>query len=1304
MVKTVLAFGCGVIASAGLQAQAATAGLQINATQPGVAGPVCVRAIIQKSDGSYVPGEWGNPTWPAITMRGKAMGPTNVIQVPTGVTQVTIGKGPDYLPQTITTNLSVAGQTYVINVALQPVLDLYNQGWRAGDAHAHFIHGEGEVIRTPQDAFTMSAAGGFNFISFAEEHLGSGTLTRQQMFDQWTPYENSECKLWLGVEEPKNEWGHHVNILYDPWLIRSPVPYHWGIHSVHEQGGITFPVHTDRLYPGRYYDDTGTGRRQWFFFPANNHLKSYPLNALIGHLYDAWSGVSDQGYAPIKLPPYFKLLDMGYRIPYMADSDFCFDRVNNGEKGLGCWVTYYQLEGQPLTRAALINAIRKGRIMSTTGPLVLFTIDNAVSGDTLPADGAARTVRIQASHTFNPWRLDNLNMPTNDTCKVSEIDLYRNGQLIKTWNPNTPTATVTYTINESATNAYYMVRVLGNDSQWMAGYASPIYFDNAPRPRQPAVFKSLIQGRLYDGVSGQSVTGTVSSVRYGTTEWTIPTDSQGRFQAKVPIDAQLVARDSLNRQFTQDILQYEPAYSFCTYLSDNYLNNMVGSIDPFKNLVQTMRWEFPMGYQPSGSYVRTNLSGDGVMTNFSITSAPAATASKTNTEIVMILLDKTQAQIGDTIKYAVIFRQPRGQTPTEGLSAEWRGWDPNHPRMYNRYGTVFQYNDGASFLVNLGGGFFLRQGSVVVPSWTANPTETTAAIKLYVTVRAGSILEEAAVLVPIGPTKRELLVSSTWDGMPAGWGERGIGPCNFYREWTSFLVRYSDYRNLAINLTLNGQPITIQPSADTAHCADADDAIFYEHFYYDGQCEPQYRNIPFRDAVRTQPSAPDFTAVPIQDPPDTTAPTVVAIEPRDGDLVPAGAVRFNYSIDAAGLSRSTTAIVLVDDNPAATNATGEPISVNLSPGPHTWQVEGFDEFGNVGFSELLTLTATNGVTPPPDRTPPVVAITAPADTSTVAGSNVLVSANASDDVGVAGVQFILDDGNLASEVTVAPYAVNWVASSAGSGPHSLRAIARDAAGNRGTSDVVSVTVSNTIVTPPPVTNSDLIWFDDSLPAGAVPGSDGGDTWNWISANPAPYSGTTAHQSNLNLTNHQHFFSYASATFPVNTGDVLFAYVYLDPGNPPLEVMLQWNDGGWEHRAYWGASLNTFGAEGTASRRAMGALPLPGQWVRLEVPAGSVGLEGSTLKGMAFTLFGGKATWDYVGKRFSPLASIKKIGGTISLSWPSLAGQSYRVVCKTNLSSTNWTELSGPIAATNSPTTWIDTGVADDQQRFYRIVQ
>lgn len=38
----------------------------------------------------------------------------------------------------------------------------------------------------------------------------------------------------------------------------------------------------------------------------------------------------------------------------------------------------------------------------------------------------------------------------------------------------------------------------------------------------------------------------------------------------------------------------------------------------------------------------------------------------------------------------------------------------------------------------------------------------------------------------------------------------------------------------------------------------------------------------------------------------------------------------------------------------------------------------------------------------------------------------------------------------------------------------------------------------------------------------------------------------------------------------------------------------------------------------------------GQWVRLAVPAAQVGLENVAVKGMAFTLYGGKAWWDKAG--------------------------------------------------------------------------
>ena len=108
-------------------------------------------------------------------------------------------------------------------------------------------------------------------------------------------------------------------------------------------------------------------------------------------------------------------------------------------------------------------------------------------------------------------------------------------------------------------------------------------------------------------------------------------------------------------------------------------------------------------------------------------------------------------------------------------------------------------------------------------------------------------------------------------------------------------------------------------------------------------------------------------------------------------------------------------------------------------------------------------------------------------------------------------------------------------------------------------------------------------------------------------------------------------SQAQLARSVGVADTLFAYVFLDPANPPSEVMLQWYDGTWEHRAYWGSNSIAWGTDGTASRRSMGALPAAGQWVKLSVPASEVGLEGRTVRGMAFTLYGGRATWDYAGK-------------------------------------------------------------------------
>src|SRR5437867_1980778 len=69
-------------------------------------------------------------------------------------------------------------------------------------------------------------------------------------------------------------------------------------------------------------------------------------------------------------------------------------------------------------------------------------------------------------------------------------------------------------------------------------------------------------------------------------------------------------------------------------------------------------------------------------------------------------------------------------------------------------------------------------------------------------------------------------------------------------------------------------------------------------------------------------------------------------------------------------------------------------------------------------------TYTINAAPTTDGTPPAVSITSPANGATVSGT-VTVSASASDNVGVVGVQFKLDTANLGSEDITAPYSLSW---------------------------------------------------------------------------------------------------------------------------------------------------------------------------------------------------------------------------------------------------------------------------------------
>ena len=195
---------------------------------------------------------------------------------------------------------------------------------------------------------------------------------------------------------------------------------------------------------------------------------------------------------------------------------------------------------------------------------------------------------------------------------------------------------------------------------------------------------------------------------------------------------------------------------------------------------------------------------------------------------------------------------------------------------------------------------------------------------------------------------------------------------------------------------------------------------------------------------------------------------------------------------------------------------------------------------------------------------------------------------------------------------------------------------------------------------PPV---EQVWLEDDLPEGASPAGTGdAEAWKWVSKPDAPvFSGQRAHTQGGTGEKRQHHFVGAKKPLRVGPDDVLFTYVYLDPKAPPSEIMLQWNNGSWDQRAFWGEDLIPFGEANTPSRRRLGPLPTAGQWVRLEVLAREVGITAPMdVAGWSFDQSGGGAVyWDKAGVVKNPKNPVREPLG--DLLWALVASPEFQYI-------------------------------------------
>ena len=147
-----------------------------------------------------------------------------------------------------------------------------------------------------------------------------------------------------------------------------------------------------------------------------------------------------------------------------------------------------------------------------------------------------------------------------------------------------------------------------------------------------------------------------------------------------------------------------------------------------------------------------------------------------------------------------------------------------------------------------------------------------------------------------------------------------------------------------------------------------------------------------------------------------------------------------YGLTSTYTSSSTYAASLIKSHSAS-------LSGLTSATTYHYRVISVDALGNRTNGTDLTFATL-------DITAPVVTLTAPTANATTSGT-ISLTATSSDNVAVTGVQFYVDGITQGTSGTSSPYSVSWNTRLVSDGPHTVSAVARDAAGNQATSTITS---------------------------------------------------------------------------------------------------------------------------------------------------------------------------------------------------------------------------------------------------------
>ncbi|HET6568425.1 MAG TPA: CehA/McbA family metallohydrolase [Rhodothermales bacterium] len=285
-----------------------------------------------------------------------------------GTYHLTLSKGNEYLAQTHEITVGPGEQVHK-TYSLRRWIDMPEKGWYSADDHIH-------IRRSPRENPLL-----MDWIQAEDIHVG--ILLRmgdfweiyypQYAWGQAGVYRDGDYLLTDGQEDPRTpELGHAIGIGAEDHVRYRDQYYLYDkvFDRLHELGGLTGYAHQGVTFHG-YRGLTLDGLR-------------HKLDILEIMQFCAEGG-------PLITDHYYQMLDLGYRMTATAGSDFpwcgkdhrygtdvAFERASQ----IGNARFYTYVDG-PLTYDAWKASLAAGHTFVTTGPVVLFTVNGKLPGDSV---------------------------------------------------------------------------------------------------------------------------------------------------------------------------------------------------------------------------------------------------------------------------------------------------------------------------------------------------------------------------------------------------------------------------------------------------------------------------------------------------------------------------------------------------------------------------------------------------------------------------------------------------------------------------------------------------------------------------------------------------------------------------------------------------------------------------------------------------------------------------------------------------------------------------------------------------------